>query len=158
MQTKTTFELFMALAKQNVDEHGEGVLGQETLIIPPVTDIGYSCTPRNALIFGTMGVDGVHYVILQLDGKVQEHSPVLQISPMDFDQEDSVIASSFLDYLAYGCNVAPSKIATQLTDSNQAEQLVKMLATHFKHERLLQENRLEKLGKAYKHLIEKQTS
>src|SRR5262249_39838142 len=84
----------------------KGVLGKEWVIFPPNPDYGYESTPRNALTFGTMGVDGVHYAILTKDGVVRDDSPVIEVCPMDFDDFYQVLAESFLNYLAVGCGVS----------------------------------------------------
>jgi hypothetical protein len=59
----------------------QGVLGDEWVIHPPNPDYGYESTPRNSLTFGCMGVDGVHYAILAINGVITDESPVIQILP-----------------------------------------------------------------------------
>ena len=83
----------------------QGVLGEEWVIHPPNPDYGYDSTPRNALTFGCMGVDGVHYAILTIDGIATDESPVIQICPMDSEQYQAM-GDSFLMFLADSCGVS----------------------------------------------------
>src|SRR5262249_44399236 len=78
----------------------QGVLGDEWVIHLPNPDYGYESTPRNALTFGCMGVDGVHYAILAIDDGIMDESPVIQICPMDFSDLYQAKGDSFLMFLA----------------------------------------------------------
>ena len=91
------------------------VLGDESLVDPPSLDFGYDSTPANAVTFATMGVDGVHYALLSEDGQLSNGSPVVQVSPMDFDQPVIVLASCFLEYLAVGCSLPVSEVEILLS-------------------------------------------
>jgi len=106
----TYFETYLGSLEACADV--QGVLGQEWVIHPPDPDFGYDSTPSNALTFGKMGVDGVHYAVLLLDGVASDSSPVVQISPMDFGEECHVLAESFLDYLAVACAVPAEQMAS----------------------------------------------
>ena len=47
----------------------------------------YDCMPIGAVPLAHMGVDGVHYCIIPLEGdETLEKSPVYRISPMDFSE------------------------------------------------------------------------
>src|SRR5215471_12430543 len=72
------FELFVRAVAQATDRRG--VLGEDEIVFPPESDFGYESTPRNALTFGAMGVDGVHFAILKIAGAVTDESPVIHIS------------------------------------------------------------------------------
>jgi hypothetical protein len=104
----TYFDTYLAALGRMDDP--QGVLGDEWVIHPPNPDYGYNSTPRNALTFGCMGVDGVHYAILKLDGVVADESPVIQICPMDFSDLYQVMADSFLSFLANGCGVTHKRM------------------------------------------------
>ncbi len=84
----------------------QGILGDEWVIHPPNPDYGYESTPQNALTFGCMGVDGVHYAILTIGDKITDDSPVIQICPMDFSDLYQAMGASFLMFLADGCGVS----------------------------------------------------
>ena len=56
--------------------------------------ISYYCTPENANILGTAGVDGIHYCTVPDYGEV-----VFAVSPMNFDDCVHPIARSFEDLL-----------------------------------------------------------
>jgi hypothetical protein len=73
-----------------------GVQGDDRLVFPPHSDYGYESTPRNALTFGDMGVDGVHYAILKIDGAVTDESPVIHVGPMDFSEPYVVLGDCFI--------------------------------------------------------------
>jgi hypothetical protein len=105
---KTHFEIFLSALESSSEK--QGVLGDEWVIFPPNPDYGYESTPRNALTFGTMGVDGVHYAILTIDGAVRDDSAVILISPMDFSDPCRVLSDSFLSYLANGCGASPEEM------------------------------------------------
>ncbi|HEX4797253.1 MAG TPA: hypothetical protein VH370_25895 [Humisphaera sp.] len=130
----TAFDIFTgALAKA---AGTDGVLGDERVISPPDPAYGYHCTPTNALTFGSMGVDGVHYAILTIDGEVRDESPVLEVSPMDGDCYQ-VLAPSFLDYLAAGCGVTTAAMADVLAREERGEAvLVTFLRERFSQRRL----------------------
>lgn len=104
----TSFDTFLK-ALQYADNY-DGVLGSESVEFPPSENVDYWATPQNAVVFGWMGVDGVHYAILKIAGSIRESSPVLQIAPMDFDEPYSLLAPTFKEYLAWGCGVTVDKI------------------------------------------------
>lgn len=130
----TAFDIFTRALAKAADT--DGVLGEEQVIFPPDPAYGYHCTPTNALTFGSMGVDGVHYAVLTIDGDVRDESPVLQVSPMNGDCYH-VLAPSFLDYLAAGCGVAATVMADVLAREGRGEAvLVTFLREHFAQSRL----------------------
>lgn len=108
----TSFDTFLN-SLRNADGY-DGVLGNESVEYPPSESVEYSATPQNAVVFGWMGVDGVHYAILKIGGSILENSPVLQIAPMDFDETYSLLAPTFKEYLARGCGVTLDKIQVLL--------------------------------------------
>lgn len=135
--TETDFETFLRALEQTPEPDRTKVLGDEYLVYPPSTDFGYDATLRNALTFGAMGVDGVHYAILKLDGQVTNDSPVIQISPMDLDQPYTVLGDSFTAYLTAACNVWLEAMKTVLEQERAGQEtLIPFLASHFQHSRL----------------------
>jgi hypothetical protein len=123
-----------------------GVLGDDEIVFPPDPDFGYDSTPPNALTFGAMGVDGVHFAILKIDGAVTDESPVIHVSPMDFSRPYAVLGESFLAYLAAACGVAHGEMEAVFTaESAGGGKLVPFLKAHFDHSRLYNETRLRSL-------------
>lgn len=131
------------------------LLGGDYVLCPPSEDFGYQSTPKNATTFASMGVDGVHYVILRIDGKVRDDSPVVHVSPMDSD-DISVLAASFLSSLAVGCGVSNRNMKA-LFDSERSDKrvLVGFLSQHFDLSRLLGEKRTVSLTEKYGYLVER---
>ncbi len=86
-------------------ERRSRLLAGDDVLCPPSKDYGYQSTPKNSLTFAAMGVDGVHYAILKVDGEVRDDLPVVQVSPMD-SEDIVVLAESFLSFLADGCDVS----------------------------------------------------
>ena len=132
------------------------VLAGDSLVDPPADDYGYFNTPLNSLTFLAMGVDGVHTAMLKLDGAVREDSPVLQVAPMDGDREWTILAASFLDFLADGCAVSRQTISERIdrVDSDPAA-LMGFLRDNFERSRLLGEERSRKLNAEFLGLVEK---
>ena len=130
-------------------------LGGDDILCPPSEDFGYQSTPKNALTFSSMGVDGVHYAILRFKGQVRDDSPVIHVSPMDSD-DVIVLAESFLKYLADGCGVSTRKMQ-EVFDAERSgkHRLVAFLSRHFDRSRLLKESRTHRLTARYGHLIER---
>jgi hypothetical protein len=124
----------------------QGVLGDEYVIHPPNPDYGYECTPRNALTFGCMGADGVHYAILASNGVVTDESPVIQICPMDFSDLYQARGESFLTFLADGCNVSRAEMENVFaTEQSGTPTLVEFLKERFDMSRLWDDARTKKL-------------
>lgn len=124
----TAFEIFTRALSEATSV--VGALGDELVVFPPDAHYGYHCTPANALTFGRMGVDGVHYAVLTIEGEVCDYSPVIQISPMDADCYH-VLAPTFLDYLAAGCSVP----ATTMADVLACEECGQSILVSFLRER-----------------------
>ena len=61
----------------------------------------YDCSPKNCVAFATTGGDGVHFSIFK-DSDV-ENSPVVMTVPMNFGEENMVIANSLYEFLCLGC-------------------------------------------------------
>jgi len=145
MTMPTHFETFLQAV--GTIEDREGILGGDYLVCPPKPDYGYDATPRNALTFATMGVDGVHFAVLTTDGIAGDDSPVIQICPMDFDQEYAVLAVSFLDYLATGCGVSAVEMASVLdSERTSGNRLVPFMRGRFRHSRMLGDKRTQALA------------
>lgn len=131
----------------------QGVMGEECVIHPPNPDYGYECTPRNALTFGCMGVDGVHYAILELEGCITDESPVIQICPMDFSDCYQVLGESFLMFLADGCG-EPRRVVEKAfaEERTGTPTLVAFLKERFTMSRLWDNERTFKLMHLLKHI------
>jgi hypothetical protein len=151
MQPKITFDIYL-MALSLADTHN-GVLGKEYVEYPPSEDYGYGATPRNAVVFGKMGVDGVHYAILKIGDQVCENSPVIQIDPMEWDCPHSLLAPTFKEYLAIGCGVKSAKIAALLSQEEAGEPvLLEYLRSRFRHSRFRGKGTDREIG-PYLHLI-----
>jgi hypothetical protein len=142
-------DAFTVLEKQS------RLLGGDQVLCPPSENFGYQCTPLNAITFAYTGVDGVHYAILRVDDQVCDDSPVLFVSPMDSD-DVTIIAESFLAYLAIGCGVSERKMQ-EIFDAERSigHQLTAFLSSHFNHHRLLDDARIHQLTTRYKNSIER---
>ncbi len=141
----TYFETYLRALDDCADV--QGVLGDEWVIHPPNPDYGYESTPRNALTFGCMGVDGVHYAILATGDFVTDGSPVIQICPMDFSELYQVKSDSFLMFLADGCGI-PRGTMEEVFAAERAGKsaLVVFLKERFEMPRLRDEKRTQKLA------------
>jgi hypothetical protein len=134
------------------------ILDGDTVLCPPSEDFGYQSTPKNAITFADMGVDGVHYAILKLEGAVRDDSPVIYVSPMDSD-DITVLGESLVGYLADGCGVCHEEMK-MIFEADRAgkPQLVAFLTGHFRHNQLLEEQRTEKLNARYGHLVQRKAA
>jgi hypothetical protein len=142
----TYFDTFVRAVGNAPLRDRRGVLGEEELVFPPNPDYGYEATPRNALTFGAMGVDGVHYAVLTIDGEVSDESPVIHVGPMDFSQPYVVLGDSFIGYLASACGASMREMVAVFEDERMGRQrLVAFLKEHFVHSRLYDAKRLSKL-------------
>ncbi len=138
-------------------EQRSRLLAGDDVLCPPSEDYGYESTPKNAVTFAAMGVDGVHYAILKRDGQVRDDSPVVHVSPMDSD-DLTIMAESFLLFLAVGCGVSARKMQSVFdAERSGKHQLVAFLSEHFDRYRLLGEERTHPLTARYGHLIERKS-
>ena len=139
-----------------IDERSR-LLAGDYVQCPPSEVSGYQSTPKNAVTFASMGVDGVHYAILKIDGQVRDRSPVVHVSPMDSD-DLSILADSFLSYLADGCGVSKQKMQAVFdAERSGKSELVPFLSEHFDIYRLLGEERTHPLTSRYGHFIERKS-
>jgi hypothetical protein len=149
----THFEIFIR-AFAVLDERSR-VLDGDNVLCPPSEDYGYQSTPKNALTFASMGVDGVHYAILKRDGVVRDDSPVVHVSPMDSD-DITVLAESFLRYLADGCRVSEEQMEAVLEAERAGKpELVDFLSERFDGSSLLAEERTDDLNARFGHFIQR---
>jgi hypothetical protein len=133
----TDFETFLAAIDRLPPSERHAVLGDEHIIYPPDEQLGYESTPRDAVAFGSMGVDGVHYLILKLDGEIRNDSPVVQFSPMDFSAPYTLLGHTFADYLATVCGVDVDQIRHMMERERADESvLATFLRVNFDHRRL----------------------
>ena len=153
---ETYFTTFVRAVERAGADH-EGILGTDRVVFPPSPDFGYSSTPRNAITFGDMGCDGVHYAILAIDGAITDASPVIHVSPMDFSDPYAVLGTSFIDYLATACDVPIVELEDVFARERAGENtLVRFLRARFSHSRLYNDARFESLT-AYLDYIEPKT-
>ncbi len=123
--------------KRLTKEQRQEVLGDENLIYPPTENLCYDLMPKDALAFGAMGVDGVHYLILKINGKICNESPVIYFSPMDFAAPYALLGHTFLAYLATACGVTEIKMREVLDDEKKTgDVLAKFLRMNFSHSRI----------------------
>jgi hypothetical protein len=147
----THFETYLRALDACLDRNG--VLGEEYLLHPPNPDYGYENTPRNAITFGCMGVDGVHYAVLEIGGVVTDESPVVQVCPMDFDAPYQVLGESFLGFLADGCGVSREAMAAVFAAERAgAPALVTYLRERLQMSRLSNDGRYQALRVHLRHI------
>ncbi|WP_444884125.1 hypothetical protein [Microbulbifer sp. PSTR4-B] len=60
----------------------------------------YECSPVNCVAFATTGGDGVHFSVFK--ELALEESPIVMTVPMNFGEENLVIARSMQDFLRLG--------------------------------------------------------
>lgn len=133
------------------------LLDGDQILCPPSEDFGYQSTPVNAVTFASMGVDGVHYAILKIDDQVRDDSPVVQVSPMDSD-DITILAGSFLSFLADGCGISKKEMQTLLDDECAGRpQLVSFLEKNFDSYRLLGVQRTHRLASLHGHSVVRKT-
>src|ERR1700722_735722 len=126
----TAFDTFLTAPGKT--SNLERVLGADEVVYPPEEESGYPETPLNAVVFGWLGVDGVHYAILTIDGESRDESPVIQISPTSFDSPYMLLAPTFTDYLAKGCAVSRKEIKDLLAAEQAGRSsLEEFLRSHF---------------------------
>ncbi len=131
-------------------------LGGSFVAIPPERNSVYDATPSNALVFCWFGVDGVHYAVLEVPERSLDECPVLQVSPMDFGEEVTVLANSFLEFLADGCAVSEAEMVELLefAETDNGCRLSEMLSTEFDSGRLLMEARTVALCERWQDYLE----
>lgn len=155
MKDTNLFELFTE-AFASVEKPSR-MLDECLVLCPPVEDFGYESTPVNAVPFLWMGVDGVHCVILKLDGQVRDDSPILDVSPMDAD-DLCVLAPSLKEFLAVGCGVSTADIAKCFDEERMGRSvLVNFLSPRFQRRRLMGTARIQALTEKLGHLAVRKT-
>lgn len=130
----TDFEVFLQAIGRLNEEQRNSVMGSECVIYPPVEDLGYDSTPNGAVAFGAMGVDGIHYLVLKVDGKVTDLSPVIYFSPMDFSNPYVLLGHSFKQYLALACDTVEGEIGLLIEKERRGDSvLAQFLSQNFDH-------------------------
>ena len=99
----TSFDIFLESLTRTSNLFD--ILDDGFVEFPLREDRSYWCTPKNAVIFGWTGVDGIHYTILKIEDDIREDSPILRVSPTDFEEPFSLLGRTFVDFLAIGCTV-----------------------------------------------------
>lgn len=85
----------------------------------------YDGDPANTTPFARMGCDGVHYSFLQIDGKVRDDSPVVQINPMDADDAFAIVGADLTEFIGWEVHSqrALSKMMLAEGDEDEAASL-----------------------------------
>ncbi len=100
-----------------------------------------------------MGVDGVHYAVLTMEGAVTDESPVIQVCPMDFDDPYQVLGENFFGFLADGCGVSREAMSDVFAGERAGTPtLVAYLRERMDMSRLSDDQRYESLRMHLKHL------
>lgn len=142
----TDFDTFLRAVAAADDR--ENILDGDSILDRPNPDYGYDATPRNALTFATMGVDGVRYAVLTTNGVVSDDSPVSHIGPMDVSEPYVAFGESVLDYLAGGCGVRLAEMAAVLdAERTHGNRSVPFLRERFERARLYAEARTTALAR-----------
>jgi hypothetical protein len=143
--TPASFKIYLKALDKCEDV--QGILCDEWVIHPPNRDFGYAQTPRNAVTFAEMGVDGVHYSILEVDGVIDDDSPIIQVCPMDSDTYQ-VLADSFVSFLAQGCGVSVREMeAVFVSELITGQALVEFLRARFTIEKVWNTKRSPELDR-----------
>lgn len=66
-----------------------------------LSNLRYFNTPSDVIVFGNLGVDGIHYGFLTDYGSVStlEEAPIVCVCPMDFDHPIRLIAKNLREFL-----------------------------------------------------------
>ncbi len=76
------------------------------ILIKPIAQEQYKSTPLNSMAFATTGGDGVHFSLIEINGEISDHSPIVMTVPMNFGNENLIVGSNFNDFLCLGCEVS----------------------------------------------------
>lgn len=70
-----------------------------------LSDFRYFNTPSDVIVFGHIGVDGIHYGFLTDYGSVSdlEEAPIVCICPMEFEKPTRIIAKNLREFLRINC-------------------------------------------------------
>jgi len=82
----------------------------------------YYCTPQNVRTFASTGQDGVHYSFLQLSASAPplSESPVVMTVPMNFDNQNIVVAENLYEFLCLGARTGYANLEV-LADESRVE-------------------------------------
>ena len=115
----TTLEKLWEIAEQESIKTGiepEYVFESIGLILYPYPENpGYDATPKNTQTFAYTEGDGVHFGLLEIDGKIADDSPVVMTVPMNFDNANMIVGSCLWDFLCLGSTGAYFGNLEQLT-------------------------------------------
>lgn len=64
-------------------------------------DFRYYNTPSDVVVFGNLGIDGIHYGFLSDYGSVPnlEEAPIVCVMPMDFERPTRIVAKNLREFL-----------------------------------------------------------
>lgn len=97
--------LYRLAEKESQDEPEKAVSIFEPtglILMRPLMNGGYYCTPTNSSMFAHTGGDGVHFSFLHLNGSVIEISPVVMTVPLGH-AENVIIGAHLFEFLCLGC-------------------------------------------------------
>ena len=77
----------------------------------------YYCTPKNVKTFASTGQDGVHYSFLSLASSALSESPVVMTVPMNFHNQNIVVAENLYEFLCLGCRTGYSNLEVLADES-----------------------------------------
>ncbi|MFJ7735066.1 hypothetical protein ACIQ2D_01890 [Lysinibacillus sp. NPDC097287] len=82
-------------------------------------DFRYFNTPSDVIVFGNIGVDGIHYGFLTDYGSVTdlELAPIVCVCPMDFDRPTRIVAKNLREFLSV--NMTDSELFYNQFDSEE---------------------------------------
>lgn len=87
--------------RDQIPLQGDQGLGAVGLILEPDLEVGqYWCSPVNALTFARTGGDGDHYGLIEIDGEINESSPVVLTWPDEGSHK--IVGKSLRDFLCFG--------------------------------------------------------
>jgi hypothetical protein len=72
------------------------------ILMRPLMNGGYYCTPTNSSMFAHTGGDGVHFSFLHVDGNVTDTSPIVMTVPLGHS-ENVFVGANLFEFLCLGC-------------------------------------------------------
>ncbi len=95
----------------------------------------YDCTPANCLTFASTGGDGVHFSLIEGVGDSSPVvMPVVMTVPMNFGQENLVIAESLYEFLCLGCRFGYFGLEQLAYDFDETAQEIEDANTQYSDE------------------------
>lgn len=89
------------------------------ILIRPLRNYGYFCTPHNSLSFATTGGDGVHYGFLMINQLDYDFKPIVMTVPMA-DTHNVIVAENLEEFLGLGYHVGWFTLEQIVNDAEDA--------------------------------------